>query len=43
MIDLIKIMMVMMADHCIDNDTKYQKGGEATSGGGAGSEKVGGG
>ena len=42
MIDLIKIMMVMMADHCIDNDND-QKGGEATSGGGAGSEKVGGG
>ena len=42
MIDLIKIMMIIMTHHCIDNDTKYQKGGEATSCGGAGSEKVGG-
>ena len=43
MIDLIKIVMVMMTDNCIDNDTKYQKGGEATSCGGAGSEEIGGG
>ena len=42
MIDLIKIMMVMMTYNCIDNDYD-QKGGEATSGGGAGSEEVGGG